>query len=235
MNVLGVLLAMVAPFIVIAVLGGWTVPLIVGIVRNRRDRGGAGLIALGAVWGVLAVGAVVYVGVQLVSLGKRFQPETFDAATHAGETGQIVLPWRGACELTVWPGDGARMLTLQSDNGTVVAPAGALRVSSWTLTATDEGGRVWSMTGRPSYERQMNGSALNVSAAQPVQLSVGPPLTARVVVDSSPGAGELSMDFQMTDLGGASYTISGAGAKTPGFEVLNTAGQVVWSGDFEYG
>jgi len=235
MNVLGVLLALVAPFVALAVLGGWTVPLIMGIMRNRRDRSGGGLIALGSVWGVLAVAAVIYLGVQIAGLGRRFQPETFDVATYEGETGQIILPWRGACELTVWPSDGSRMLTLQSDTGSVVAPAGALRVSSWTLKATDQRGREWSATGRPSYDLPDGRFTLNVSRAQPVQLSVGPPLSARVTVASSPGADELSMGFELTDRGGASYTISGGGGDPPGFEVVNAAGKVLWSGSFEYG
>ncbi len=235
MSVVGVLLALVAPFLAIAVLGGWTVPLIMGIVRRSRDGRGSGLIVLGSAWGVCALAAVIYLASMVMGMRGRFTPQTFDAASYQGETGQVILSWRGPCDLTAWGSNGSNMLTLHSDTGTVTAPAGPLRVSSWTLTATDERGRDWSLTGRPSYAGQMSGGTLNVSAAQPVQLSVGPPLTARVVVDSSPGADELSMGFELTDRGGASYTISGGEGDAPGFEVLDASGQVVWSGDFEYG
>lgn len=235
MNVLGVLLAMVAPFVAIAVLGGWTVPLIMGILRNRRDGRGSGLIALGSAWGVCAIAGIIYLASMVIGLRDRFTPQTFDAAGYQGETGQVILSWRGPCELTAWGSNGSSMLTLHSDTGTVVAPVGPLRVSSWTLRSTDNRGREWSLTGRPSYEGHDARSTLNVSRAQPVELSVGPPLTARVVVDSSPGASELSLDFALTDRGGGSYTISGGGGDAPGFEVVDAAGKVVWSGDFEYG
>lgn len=235
MNVLGVLLAMVAPFIAIAVLGGWTVPLIMGIMRRRRDGRGSGLIALGSAWGVCAIAGVIYLASLVIGMRDRFTPKSFDAATYQGETGQVVLPWRGPCELTAVGESGGGMLTVKSDTGTLTVPAGRLQVMSWTLKASDARGREWSVTGCPSYERQMSGSTLNVSAAQPVELSVGPPLTARVIVDSSPGASELSLDFELTDRGGGSYTLSGPGGAPPGFEVVDAAGKVVWSGDFEYG
>lgn len=234
-NVLGVLLAMVVPFIAIAVLGGWTVPLIVGILRNRRGRSGGGLIVLGSAWGVCAIAGVIYLASMVIGLRDRFTPQTFDAASYQGETGQVTLPWRGPCELTAMQESGGGMLSVKSDTGALTVPAGRLQVMSWTLKATDNRGREWSLTGRPSYEGHDARSTLNVSRAQPVELSVGPPLTARVVVDSNPGASELSLDFELTDRGGASYTLSGPGGSPPGFEVVDAAGQVVWSGDFEYG
>lgn len=235
MNALGVLLAMAMPFVALAILTGWAVPLIMGIARRRRDGSGRGLIVFGSVWGACALGLVIYVVSAVIGHSRRYQPMTFDADRAQGETGQIIIPWDGPCKLSVWPDGEHQLLVLRSDSGVLTAPAGRLQVLSWELTATDERGRKWSATGRPARGASADTFRLNVSPDQPVRLYVGPPLVARVVLRRG-GSPELAiMDFQLTDRAGAQYTISGGANRPPGFEVVNAAGQVVWSGDFEYG
>jgi len=232
--ILAVVFGLAFPLAAAAVLLGWLVPLIMGITRARRGRGGGRLIVAGGAWGLVAVGIAIWLVYSLVTLSSRFTPETFDPQEYAGETGKIVIAWQGPCELTLYPESGGEMLRLSSENGQFTAPTGRHSIASWTLRATDQSGSEWSVIGRPGYDWPEQKRTVGVNSTTPAQIDLQLPLRASINADV--GGDDVSMGFSLSDGAGGQYTISSGGRDDPpGFEMMDGSGRVVLTGDFEYG
>ena len=236
MEIVGVLIGMAMLLFVGLValfLGlGWLVPAGMGIRRLRRGDGGAGLLAGGALWAVIAVfaGFVIIRGAGALFSG--YMPTAFDPAEYHGETGEVHLTWDGPCELTIFSSEENERWLLSGEDGRVVGPAGEYAISSWTLKAAGDDGRTWQARGYGWGQPEL--SRVRIAADHPARLSVGPPFRARLDVDTT--GDRVSIGLGITGGEGASYTIEPEGRRrAPSFEVLNASGDVVWSEDFEFG
>jgi len=232
--ILAVVCGLAFPLAAGAVLLGWLVPLIMGITRTRRGRGGGGLIVAGGAWGLVAVGIVTWLVYTFATLSNRFTPQAFDPQEYAGETGQIVIAWQGPCELTLYPESGGGVLLLSTENGQFTAPAGRHRLASWELQATDDSDREWSVTGRPGYDWPEQKRTVSVDSTTAARIDVQLPLRASINADV--GGDDISMGFSLSDGAGGQYAISSRGRDDPPkFEMVDDSGRVVLTGDFAYG
>jgi len=214
-----------------ALLIGWLVPLIIGIVKLRRRTGGIALTIIGVMWalgasGLAAVGYVAY-----RQLGAALRVADFDPATYHGQTGTVTLPYQGESSLIVRAKPAGAKLGLRVRDGVAQAPVGRYELQTYSMSMKDKAGVAWTASHFPSTSQE-----LEVTTASPVRLNLGPPFTARVDVSAGPG-GKTMLQLGISGRAGGAYTImSGQGrAAPPRFEVLDGSGQVVWQGSFEYG
>lgn len=235
-------------------LGGWVVPLAIGIVKLRRRSGGVALPTIGVVWALGAIGlaAVGYVGftpfsaapergdssgrspvgyVGITRSGAALRAEDFDPATFKGQTGTVTLPYQCESSLIVTDTNTHKRLRLHVRDGVAQAPVGDYKVSSYDMSMKGKGGVTWTASHYASSPQ-----ALEISAASPAHLNLGPPFTAQVEVNESPGEGTM-LQLSVTGRAGESYAIVSRQwrAKPPRFQVLDRLGQVVSQGQFEYG
>jgi len=220
------------------VLLGWLVPLVVGIVRSRRGKGGVGCIVLGGVWGFLALcllGFVCFVWFSFSQARTAWQPQTFDPAVHTGALGRIEFPHGGDAVLTLQHGgtpDGSAYLQLNATDGVAVAPAGELSIWSCDLKHKDADGNTWQAS---CYNPKGESGKLTVPTNGVACVALGPPLEARIKTRAM-AEGKRSFDLKITGPHGNKFSVRAEGhGRAPGFEVLNAAGETVWTGKFAYG
>jgi hypothetical protein len=231
MGALYFLLGIVVIALVTAVLIGWLVPLIIGIVKLFRRTGGIALTIIGIMWALGAMGLAVMGYVAISHLREALRVEDFDPAAFKGQTGSVTLPHQGESSLIVTDRKANKRLRLHVREGVAQAPVGDYKVDSYEISMKDKAGVTWTAS---HYSSPSQG--LEISAASAAHLNLGPPFTARVEVNESPGGGTM-LQFSLTGPGGESYVMmSGRGRPAlPRFEVLDPSGQVVWQGRFEYG
>lgn len=215
---------------------GWLVPLVLGIVRLRRRSGGVVLTVLGGTW-ALGVGLVGALGWLTYRTFLEFGPgaasplkvEQFEPAKYQGETGTIVLGYKGESSLEAYQRDGTKALRLSTNDGIVKAPVGNYHVMGYQALAKEQSGAEW-------VARCSPGARVSVKAGSSTELKLGPPLTASITVKTR-GKDQVSMDLKLAGVDGGQYTISKKGGRDepPSFVALNKAGQVVWKGRFSYG
>ncbi len=215
---------------------GWLVPLVIGIRRSSRHRGGTALIIVGGVWGaaalgLIALGAVAAIGFSRVA--QRAEPKVFDAAAHAGAKGVIRTACTGGTTLTVQDDAGSPPLRLESTNGVLASPAGTLRLQHFTTAATGADGAAWTVAGY-NFSREIQ--TLTVLPNGTTDVALGPPYRA-VVTPSKAGDGQQAFDLKITGADGSrvSLYVQAVRRKPLQFEVLDAAGRSVWTGNFEYG
>lgn len=236
------LASIIGILVMAAVLLGWLVPLVAGLIAWRRGQRSLGRVMVGVsvAWGLLCL---VLVGLPLLRLGEgtwQARSETFDPARHKGPVGKITIPYQGSAKLTLRPASTEQgkkkrpgRLVLTTADGTFLAPAGMYRLSEISVSAKDEQGRLWEAQA-PFYERQ--NKDLEVIADQTVKLDAGPPFEVKVLVLDISGD-SVVLDYDVRGLGGDGFRISQPDQHStpPQFEVVNAKGQVVWSDKFEFG
>jgi hypothetical protein len=228
MNALYFLLGIVVIALVTALLIGWLVPLIIGIVKLRRRTGGIALTIIGVIW---ALGASGFAVVGYRQFGAALRVADFDPSTYHGQTGTVTLPYQGESSLIVTNNDLRTRLRLHVRGGVAQAPVGRYQLQSYFMSMKDKAGATWTANHFSSASQ-----ALVVTAASPVHLNFGPPFTARVDVSEGP-AERTMLQLGITGRGGESCIITSdkRPVAPPHFEILDHTGQVVWHGSFEYG
>jgi hypothetical protein len=208
---------------------GWIAPLVVGIVKLRRRRGGIVLTIIGAVWGLGALGMVGLGAFSYYQVSKFRHIEEFDPAAYHGEMGTIVVSHKGQGSLLLRERKADKQIRVAIDNGVAQAPAGEYEVVTYDAVAKDERGVKW--TASCYYSKR---EPLSVAASSSQQLDAGPPFTAAVAVKER-AKGKVSIDLGIAGRGGRQYSIMRQDGTAPGFEVLDKSGKVLWQGSFEYG
>lgn len=217
-----------------ALLLGWVIALVMGIISVRRGQRALGvlLIIVSALWGLLVVlggGMALYTYSQAPSSAPT---TTFDPTTYKGPMGSLTTTWQGTATLAVRSLKERKSLKVVSTTGSFRLPADTYSVQSWSQSLPAKTGQNWALECR--YPSKLNNVALAANAQVP--LNLGPPLTAKIKANPASG-GLVSLELGLADAAGNTYTVmaTGKGAKPPAFEASNAAGQVVWRGSFEYG
>lgn len=216
---------------------GWIIPFTVGVRRLNRSAGGTGLTIFGGIWAALGLGLLALAGIAGFLFhsvrSHRSAPEDFDPSTYEGETGAIVLSYRGPSSLAIEDRETQKDLRLSTTNGVMVAPLGKYKLGVYRATKRDGDGKEWQAH---TYFGSRRGAEIEVGGDVPLPLTVGPPFTARAK-SSKRAHPNVRLDFQLTDAGGAKYSIYSPAGRPPApkFEITDVTGKRVLSGKFEYG
>lgn len=228
-----VLLGMLSPLLIFAFLLGWIVPLIMGIVRLRSRRRGIVLLVVGSVW-ALSAAAVIVLGVCAifsVICDHATETQVFNASSWTGQTGRIELPWDTDARLSLRPvaGKGAPLM-LAATNRFLVVPCGEYHVTWIQVSRKDQSGALWMLYGSIPPKS----CSLHVEPDATVRLTCASGL--RAWIDLHEARGNASMDVQVKDDSGNRFSLYSSGDRSkPRFEVVDSAGDVLWTGSFEFG
>lgn len=237
LGVLGLVVAAVfgllAAAIIAAILLGWIALLVIGTTRLRkRPATGWALMIVGGIWAAAVAASVIVFGV----IGYRYAssaivPTDFNAKSYRGTVGDIILPNKTPASLVLAKEKTLKRLRVEISDGTAKAPVGSYKVESYSASATDADGNEWTAEWTPDREQ----SPTIVVGDAPVHLDVGPPFVATVTAETTGRRADFALE--VTGNGNRPYTLrnTDARASPPRFEVLDGSGNVVWSGDFEYG
>ena len=215
---------------------GWIAPLITGIVRLRRGKGGKVLIGIGAAWFLVLVGMVGFAARTYFVYQQRYSVAEFNPAKFKGETGTVELPYPGAgtlrFEQALQGADAEKRWSVTASNGVVVVPAGKLTVSYLNVSlAGDKGETLGWLSGSIAPENV----TFTLEPNGRHKIPGGFPLTASVAAEKR--GDQLSLDFKMVDTAGnkVAWNAAGADRKPPAFEAVSPDGKSFWRDDFEYG
>jgi len=203
---------------------------IIALVMVRKSRGmlrGKGWAISGLIMGLLPLlllgGLIIYGFVMAASASRSYSAKPFDPSQYKGETGSIILPYKGESALTlIGKGESIRLSTT---DGTLKAPTGNYHVSSYEASGKDEKNIKWTAS---TYLHKTRLSVTNGSAEQ---LDIGPPFTASVDVKNKTN-NYVSMTFNLKDNAGNLFTIYNS---EPSFQVLSQSGNILWQGKFQFG
>jgi len=221
----------IALILSLATLLGWAIVLAIGALTLRSGRRGLGkaLLLIGALWGLALPLRAAY---DALSLRHEASRAVFDPDKYQGSLGTLSLEWKGSSTLNVRTKPGTDKYRIETTDGLLRLPAGTYAVETWNAKTAGERETTWTLETR--YPRNLQ--TVEVKADTTAPLPVGPQLEASI----EPGPlkdGSASFDFVLKDAAGNEYTLmtQGDGAKLPGFAVTDSQGQVVWTGEFEYG
>jgi len=173
---------------------------------------------------LLLIGGLISYGfVMAASASRAYAAKSFEPAQYKGETGSIVLPYKGESAMTLY-GKG-ESIRLRTADGTFKAPAGGYTVSSYEVSSQDENNVKWTASTSP------RSTSIVVKNGASAQLEIGPPFTASIDVKNR-GDNQVSMTFNLKDKLGNSYTIANS---APSFQVMSQSGDILWQGKFQFG
>jgi len=117
----------------------------------------------------------------------------------------------------------------------VKVPVGKYRLATCTAEAKDKEGKTWRLTGTGSWKHP----ELNVEAGKTTPLTFGPPLVAKITY-SRTNPSEIGFNLQLTGVRNEQYNAGsisrdGEPLPPPRFEVRDSKGDMVTSGNFQYG
>jgi hypothetical protein len=216
--------------IVLVLLIGWTVPLIIGIVKLRRGSRTTGIIltVLGGGWGLVAV-LLVAVGIfGYMTAMKAGRTEHFNPDSYKGAIGRIVSKCPSPSHLVVQYPSLKKNLELKSKEGIFIAPVGDCLLESYRLESKDSEGKEWTASGI------LAGELIKVDSKIEANVEIGPPFTASVTARDLGKKVIFTLIF--TDCKGRSATVRKPPTeRAPSFALLDKTGQTLWQGSFEYG
>ncbi|HPA17861.1 MAG TPA: hypothetical protein PLU30_08935 [Verrucomicrobiae bacterium] len=219
--------------IVLGIMTGWLVPLVIGIIRRCTCAGGKGWFILSGIWGFAALCLIGLMGYGFYVARQYSNVETFDARTYSGETGKIVLPFKGEVALVLRDSKNHKLLRCGGKDGIVRAPTGIYGLHRFEGSLMDEQKGRWT-AGAYFFRHPAGDFTLENDGERTIE--AGPPFVARIVA-ATKGRDEAEFNLELTGRGEGRYTITkDKGALwEPGFEVLSKAGDVLWRGNFKFG
>jgi len=212
---------------------GWIVLLILGIVKLKKGVKTAGtvLTILGSAWGFLVI-CTVGVGIYFaMNMAKTLQGEPFDPSTYKGNMGKIVTPYHGPCHLNAKETATAKLWRFSSQDGDFTAPVGNYQVAQFSAEAESENGT--HNTANSLFDPQ-NPTEIRVQKDSDSRLETGPPYTVSVDVGRE-RANNITFRLSYTDSSGHPSSVFYTDREAPKFAVLDSAGNTLWTGAFEYG
>jgi len=137
--------------------------------------------------------------------------------------------------LGLWSDAGHQRLS--SFGGKLSLPAGRYAVVSLDLTEKDAAGSRWTFDMRERAGAGQLGS-FEVRPGATTSFKIGPPFQIRTAMKRFGNAPDVTVDFDYEGQGGERYSSApkkdGKEPPEPGFKIVNSAGQVVQSGQFAY-
>ena len=209
---------------------GWILPLVIGLVRRRKGKSSAALIVLGGVWGgisVLGLGLLSIAVILYMNTVGRWDVTDFDPSSYEGNTAVVMVPAQGKAEMTAAMGDGSTSYRFSSERGEFVVPAEKLDVYSFSLSRQDAEGKQWQLSWWFNDDYQ-----LDPSAAGPVSIDKGPPLTVRVKRRELPDGAQ---KIEMETLDSRGMKVSLDAPHNPVIQIIDESGAVIWSHKMEHG
>jgi hypothetical protein len=203
---------------------------IIALVMIRKSKGmlrGKGWAISGLIMGLLPLlllGALIVYGMFMVSSQAKYSAaKAFNPTEYKGETGTIILPYKGESALTL-RGE-KESIRLSATDGTLKAPTGDYHVSSYEASGKDERNVKWTAS-TYSYKTK-----ISVRGGSSEELAIGPPFIASIDVKTGSGD-QITLNFNLKDKEGNSYSISNS---EPSFQVISQSGDVLWQGKFQFG
>lgn len=186
----------------------------------------------------LQVGPIIDLGGNLLDL----------TVSAAGDTCEIVPSKRAIGYITstvekfqaVVYGDLGVLTVSSDDSGRVSLPEGEWNVLSYSLDATGWEGESDTPAQRTmaSASSPTDADPINVVADEASKMNLGAPFKTVVDVQAASGASTVSLGLSIIGVGGelcTSLYVSGARPPAPQFTITTEDGEVVDTGDFEYG
>jgi len=190
-------------------------------VSTEKDKGLAisGII----ISAVPIVGLLIAVAIYFLFIRPRLFPaptnEKFNPQTYQGDKGAIILPYKGPSVLTVWSPDKNAEIELSSSDGTILAPAGNLRIKAYEINARDINGAEWKL-----FSYFISPFDLTVKANSSQNINIGSPFTTTVNAIQKDGY-IVSFEFILKDCAGNQYGIE---PFRPEFQVMAKTGEILW-------
>jgi len=183
-----------------------------------------------------------YVG-RTIGLGRRF----YKLDVSPGGERVALAPCELALGYVTNPSPAYRAVVYSDEHGAVMIgglggqkiplPEGAWRVAENTIDAAGSLGSSWGAMMSASFSG--DAPAFEVSKDKTTELVFGPPFRPVVTLSRSPmEEGKLFLQLVVEGAGGercTSFQVNGAKPPGPRFEVLDSAGKVVYQNQFEYG
>ena len=219
--------------VMVSLCFGWLIPLIVGIVKWRRQTGGKWWLIASGVWCSLAAAWIGFCVFSALTVSRRYATEAFKLEDYTGDRATLVLPFTGTGTLSIRQVATGKSLRVNfSDTNAVVVPAGSLAV--WHLSYQDKdaagvvtGGMNCSFASKEDIVAQAN---------EVITLKGGLPLTASITAKKKP-EDKLQIDYVLTDVAGNRISMTGGSSENgnPKFQAIGLDGSCFWSGQLEYG
>ncbi|MDD4873266.1 MAG: hypothetical protein PHR77_22145 [Kiritimatiellae bacterium] len=224
-------------------LGGWIVPLVIGLkARSQNNPGYKAWLVFASVWGVFVLAATVgYYVLYLFLVSSRFsmsgvgKVSDFSAASYKGETGKIKVAFVGDSHLIAECGKLGQK-NFSSSNGIFTVPAGKLTIRNFETVAQDKSNRKWIAKGNYHGVGDPVGT-VDVTSGNLHELKIGPPLKASIKVTFSALSDSISMNPVYVDGNGGEYMVCSDDRKgtAPQFQLVDGENKVVMSGKFVFG
>ena len=219
--------------VMVSLCFGWLIPLIVGIVKWRRQTGGKWWLIASGVWCSLAAAWIGFCVFSALTVSRRYATEEFKLEDYTGDRATLVLPFSGSGTMSLRQVATGKSLRVNfSNTNAVVVPAGSLAV--WHLSYQDKdaagvvtGGMNCSLQSKEDIVAQAN---------EVITLKGGLPLTASITAKKKP-EDKLQIDYVLTDVAGNRISMTGGSSENgnPKFQAIGLDGSCFWSGQLEYG
>jgi hypothetical protein len=155
----------------------------------------------------------------------------FDPDTYDGPVGTINVSYPAKTVLYVTDEKENKRLSVHSDSNELTAPCGRLALFKYECSVGADDGSRWSLT---TYLYNKKCYAL-VKQDAVVELALGPPLEASV--SHRIRKPNVTFDFLLKDSAGNNYSLTRINKRLPPpkFTVIDSSGDIAWSGSFKYG
>lgn len=219
--------------LMIAFLLGWLWPLIAGIVKTRRGDRSVGLIVFGGIWGSIALLSITLIGIGIytaLQLSGSYKTAEFNPEEYQGQTAEIVTPYKSTSTITARTSHDNARYVFNTTNGIFIVPASMMNLESYSISAKDEKGKVWSASWS-LYSHTGSGN-FNMETNSSLDLNLGPPIhitaTHKEMAD-----GKQNINIAVTDANGNNVNLRAQPA--PSIQILDETENVVWTHKLSYG
>ncbi len=223
--------------LIVAALTLWLPLIIYGIYKiiRKENKKGTYMVVAGSAWCMLILAAFVFACVYFTydaykNIRSPQKTVDFKPEQYQGEIGEIILDYGKNATLSGYDTKNYSSIKAAGTDGTIKFPAGKYSLSELSITEKDSAGKDWTLS-IPLYRKFSN---VTVSKDKPLEIKTAPPFIASVAYSSA--AGKDVFDFEFKDGAGNSVSISDGSRKNPPkFQLVDSAGTVVFEKNFEYG
>jgi hypothetical protein len=204
--------------------------IVLGIIAlvTMKGKKGKGLAIAGIVMGGIAAPFIcISVPVIIVALAiyKTYQVDKFDPSQYQGETGSIILPYKGESTLILRDAKSNKSKQFSTTDGVMKVPVGTFNLWQYSAIAKDGNNSEWRAS---CYLIQKQ---ISVQSGSSEQFEVGPPFIASIDVKKKSG-NQIEFAFKLIDRNNNNFTID---KDEPAFQVTSKSCDILWQGKFRRG